>query len=401
LSHPIGILSGSAVIIYFLYRKKFRAVLIAFGTWTLMILPWMFRNYIVFGDATLGLGVPIPRGIQISLGLISPNSVNFGGAEIGTVVGIAPSETLVGMISEFARLYGMPFFVLFIAFSVIAYLSFPAIKKSLSSSLKKLYAIAGVIIYLEAIGLVISYGGLTSQLVVLFLVPLAVYMYIKFFSRSRDIFTSNSNEIYCVLAVFVVLNLIYYLMYSQTTGRVVPESRFIAFSLFMLIPVAIVGIKKLLKIFFALIVRCLSLRSKISGLSLLSILLIFSLTQTYTGISAINSFQSRFAETVAMKNLHQWIAQNIPEDSKIATNLPHAALLRTGHEAVIFPQTYVGDVPYERWIITKFDIDYLVFYFSGTGNKLFILNTDLGNIELEQVYQSGGALVYEVNEFDR
>jgi hypothetical protein len=397
LVHPTGLAAVSAVAVYLLvFKRKFRATMVLLATWALVIAPWMVRNYIVFEDATQGLGLPIPRGVSSVLGLISPSAASLNSADVGTIAGIPLSETLIGMLGEFTDLYGMQFFMIFIACSVIAYLSFSAIKRAVSSVYTMILLTLGVIIYVGAITLAITFDNLVFQFFVFFLIPLIIYLAIRFFSHYKDIFTTEGKDIYTILAIFIIISFIPYFMFAQTIGRVVPEVRFVVMSLFMLIPLAIIGIKKLLEVIYISLIRSSSIRIRCVTLSMISILVLFSSIQISTGISSINAFQNPFAESEDMKNVHKWIIENIPSAEKIASNLPHAILLRTGHEAVNFPSAYKEDDLYTRWVIKKFDIDYLVFYHSG---DTILDNTYLGNIELRLVFRSEGTqgtLIYKV-----
>jgi hypothetical protein len=401
LSHPIGLLPGSALIIYLLiFKRKFKATIILAATWSLIIMPWMVRNYIVFGDAIQGLGLPIPRGISTALGLISPGTTISGSSDIGSVVGIPLTQTMMGALDEFTHLYGMQFFLVFIACSLAAYLSFPVIKRALSSFYTKIFLILSIVIYARVVMWAFSFGGLPFQFLIFIAVPLIIYLGIRFFSTYKDIFTIEGKDIYTILAIFVILNSCLYLIFVQTTGRVVPEIRIIVFSLFMLIPLAIIGLKKLLEAICALLIPPTSIRNEIIGLSTISILLIFCFTQISSGISSINAFQNQFAESEQMKLAHKWIKDNIPLDAKIGSNLPHAILLRTGHEAVNFATAYMDDELYKSWIVKKFDIDYLVFYYGGLKKPAIPDQIDLGNIEVRLAYHSEGILIYKVTEID-
>ncbi|MGC1132300.1 MAG: glycosyltransferase family 39 protein [Nitrososphaeraceae archaeon] len=397
LAHPIGLMPVSALVIYLLlFKRKFKATIVLFGTWALVILPWMIRNYMVFGDATQGLGFPLPRGVSTAIGLISPSAPSLNSADVGTVAGIPLSQTMMGMLDEFTHLYGMQFFMGFMACSIIVYLSFPAIKRAVSSSYTKIVLILSVVIYVLAIMLVDSLNNLTVQFVVFFLIPLIVYIGIRFFSRHKDIFTTEGKDIYTMLAILAIISFVPYLMFAQTTGRVVPEVRIIIFSLFMLIPLAIIGIEKLIRVVVHTFhIGSSSIWKKTVSISMISTLVLFSAIQISAGIPSLNAFQNRFAESEQMIDLHRWITENIPEDAKVASNLPHAILLRTGHEAVIFATSEIDNTAYVRWIVTKFDIDYLVFY--GIGDNEAVLSAmDLGNIELRLIHRSGGIEIYKV-----
>ncbi|MDF0681306.1 MAG: glycosyltransferase family 39 protein [Candidatus Nitrosocosmicus sp.] len=106
LSHPIGLIPGSAILIYFVIKKKFREASLLVIVWCLISIPWLVRNYLVLGDATQGFGLPIPRSISLLLGLISPDSTITNAGDVGSLFGISIVKILDGMLNEFVNLYG-------------------------------------------------------------------------------------------------------------------------------------------------------------------------------------------------------------------------------------------------------------------------------------------------------
>jgi hypothetical protein len=85
-----------------------------------------------------------------------------------------------------------------------------------------------------------------------------------------------------------------------------------------------------------------------------------------------------------------------PPNSKTASDMPHVLTLQTGLPSVNFQHWYKDNISYEKWIIKKFNIDYLVFYFPKHGSTdLSFL--DLGELNLEKIYEdSEGSFVYRV-----
>jgi hypothetical protein len=402
LAHPIGLLPGSALLVYFLlFKRNFKATLVLLATWALIISPWMVRNYIIFGDALQGLGIPIPRSISTTLGLIAPNTSTLNSADVGAMAGVPLSQTLIGMLDEFSRLYGMQFFMVFIACSVIAFLSFQAIKRKWSSSStnSKAFFILSVALYLGVTAWAASSGDLIIQAIVFILIPLIAYLSIRLFSGHKDIFTNEGKEIYTILGIFAIVSFIPYLMYAQTTGRVVPEVRVLVFSLFLLIPLSIVGIRKMLLALYAGITSSPAIRNTFASLTIIAVLIIFCVTQVSAGIPSISSFQIQFAESEHMKVVHKWINENIPADAKVASNMPHAVLLRTGHEAVNFPTAFIGNETYGSWIIRKFDIDYLIFY-GGVTNPPFHDFIVENKLESKPVFRLDEIHVYKIIELE-
>jgi hypothetical protein len=401
-SHSIGVLPGIAISIYFLLRKQFRATLLLISTWIIILTPWMIRNYLVFGDALQGTGIPIPRNIAMSIGLISKDAPNLNITELGPLGGISISNTIKGMVGEFSNIYGMQFFLIFISFSIFAYICFVSLKAA--SQPKRILALilSGILSYGLLISYVIFIGSddenIYVQLLVLFILPIIGFIYVKGVSRYKNIFTTGGKDVYLLIAIFTILSFIPYFMYAQYTGRVTPEVRIIIHSLYLLIPLSVFGIWQLCNTVLT--------EFKIKDSRFISVLstalIVISLAGvTYiTGINSIITFQERFEEDEFQTEMNSWIKTNIPPEAKIATDLPHVILLRTGHEAVNLLHNYKDIIPYEKWVIKKFDIDYLVFYFfkdNVPGKTLSI--RDLGEVKLKLVYQGDkGGLVYKVIE---
>jgi hypothetical protein len=128
------------------------------------------------------------------------------------------------------------------------------------------------------------------------------------------------------------------------------------------------------------------------------IIIAFSLYQSHIGLTLI---ESRFVDLSAKDYqlaLNRWAHENIPKESQIATDFPHLLTIQTGLDSVNFAHAYKDNLSYERWIIKKFDIDYLVFYYYKQG-KQPLSYLDIGPFYLQKIYQGkDGGLVYKVLE---
>lgn len=399
-SHTIGLLPGLAVVIYFLMKRRVKAAFITVAVWTLILVPWLVRNYLIFGDALQGTGIPIPRDILIKIGLVSKDAPNINVNDLGPLMGTSITKTIEGMIGQFDTIYGMEYFLILISFSLAAYVCFNLIKKVISTTRGRIFSILAITTY----SLLICYTFLFKSesdniglhIFLLFIFPFSVFLYTKLFSRYKDLFSVHRNDAYLLIAIFVLLSFVPYFMYAQVTGRIVPEVRIILQSLYLLLPLSVVGLWKLTSILTGTYNR--QNRSYIAIIVFSTVTVLFSSFIISTGINDINSYHKRFGELGYQIEMHDWINQNIPVDSKFASDLPHAGRLRTGHEAVNFAHAYKDDITYENWIIKKFDVDYLVFYYfkdiiPGRG----LINLDLGELKLEKVYQGqNGGLIYKV-----
>jgi hypothetical protein len=186
-------------------------------------------------------------------------------------------------------------------------------------------------------------------------------------------------------------------MYAQVTGRIVPEVRIIIHSLYLLLPLSVIGIFKLVRVVSGYIGT--KHQNTITMILAPAIIIIFSIFIFNTGISDIILFHQGFAEKEFQIEMHMWMRDHIPNDAKIASDLPHAVLLKTGNPAVNFAHAFKDNLEYENWIIKKFDIDFLVFYYyKDLIPDKELENLDLGEINLKKVYDGdNGGLIYEVN----
>src|SRR5688572_11011629 len=94
------------------------------------------------------------------------------------------------------------------------------------------------------------------------------------------------------------------------------------------------------------------------------ILFSFAFYQASIGLSIVDSRMVSVSGEEHHVKMNAWIRDNIPPNSKTASELPHALTLETGLPSVNFQHWYKDNISYEKWIIKKFDIDYLVFYYS-------------------------------------
>jgi hypothetical protein len=400
-SHTIGLLPGIAIVIYFLIKRKFVASLILIGTWILILIPWLARNYAVFGDALQGTGIPVPREILIKIGLVSPDARNLNVHEIGTIAGTSVTQTIDGMIDQFSTIYGMEYFLILICFSFFAFVSFSVLKNALNRRKGKILLVTGIILYSLCINYVFlaksDNSDIDLQIAILFIIPFAIFLYVKLFSEYRELFSSHRKNVYLLVAIFVLLSFVPYFMYAQVTGRIVPEVRIIIHSLYLLLPLSLIGIFKLVNVSSSFLWA--KSQRYITMIVAPLIIIVFSVMIFSTGVNDIIHFHQGFGEKEFQIDMHRWMTNNIPKDANIASDLPHAVLLKTGNKAVNFAHAFKDNVDYENWIIKKFDVDYLVFYYyKDLVPKKGLEKLDLGDLNLQKVFDGEkGGLIYKVN----
>lgn len=399
LTHPIGLISGSAFLVYLVYKRKLKMAFLLVIVWSVVLTPWMARNYLVFGDITQGLGIPIPKSVLFSLDLVNKNALNsnlVNPNDISSISGAPIFATLTGMLHEFATLYGMPFFMLFMACGIVAYLSFVPIRNALSSKKRAILFASLLGLWGAAVGASITAveeAAVVIQSVLIFVIPLIAFLYVKLFTSYRNALTSNGNDIYILLGILGVITMITYVVFAQLSGRTVPEIRMMISTLYMLVPLAIMGLVQMFEIPVKRLVPIKSYKAALT-ITTISILAIFSISQAATGIPAVLAYQNQNAEDMYDRATNEWIRNNVPAGANIASDLPHGVMLRTGHPSVNFYYEFKGDHSYEKWIIKKFDIDYLVFYFGYPP----VQTVHLGEIKLELAYNIDNNSVYKVSK---
>ncbi|HKR74636.1 MAG TPA: glycosyltransferase family 39 protein, partial [Candidatus Nitrosocosmicus sp.] len=396
-THPLAILLGVAVFISLLMRKKLKASILFLSTWIVIMIPWLVRNYLIFEDPIRGFGMPIPRELLTTFGLVSPDSKVLD-VYPDEFYGVSMIDTLQGMLYDFTHVYGMEYFLIFVSLSLVAFISFNALRFGLSNIFRNIIPLSiGLALYSIGIYYVISGSIFDNNFIVqslfVFAIPLSIFLYIKIFSSHKNIFTAHKN-IYMVIGLYAIINLLMYFIYPQLSGRIVPEIRIIIIALYTLIPLAIIGLRKILSVIFSYIK--VTYRKRIIFISMSIILFSFAFYQTSIGINVIDARFERLAGETQHFNMNDWIRANIPPNSKTASDMPHALTLQTGLPSVNFHHWYKDNTSYENWIIKKFDIDYLVFYYPKHGSTgLSIL--DLGDINLEKIYQDPeGTFIYRV-----
>jgi uncharacterized membrane protein len=399
-THPLAVILGVSFLIYYLICKRIKSALLFFISWLILLVPWLIRNYLIFGDPIRGFGLPVPKSVLIYLGVASPDSANLNVYPEG-LHGVYLIDTLRGMVDSFSNIYGMDYFLIFITLSFIAYICLASLKAALLlNNRNKFLFVLGLTIYIICIYYILTHNAgpinLIFSILIIFVIPFCIFLYLKLFSRYGDIFTSDQNQFYLLIGVYTVMNFVTYVMYTQITGRVTPEVRIILISLYLLLPLSVVGLRKIVNPIFYFMSG--NHRKVVVSVLMAGLIIAFASYQAYTGISTIDSRLVDLAGKNYQISLNSWVKDNIPANSNIATDFPHLLTLQTGMNTVNFAHLYMDNTSYETWIIKKFDIDYLVFYYYKY-NKKPLLYLDIGPFYLQKVYQGKeGGLIYKVLE---
>ncbi len=390
LTHPFGIFVGSAYCLFLLVNKEFKGFLITFASWNLVLLPWILRNYYFFKDVGWGLWLPFSAKISSIFSILQGKATQSGTTDYlsNTVSNIGGFETafqsfVAAFQTELSSQYYMDYLIIFlILFSGFAFFKIDKLKVNKKYVLIPLIGIAYIIVYYNFINIYI-------QIVFAFVIPvMLVYL---FYKRKRSSFANPVPRLYSFIIFFTFVNLIAYYLTATLFQRQVPETREILFAIFLLIPLALVGLdrflrqgveswlekslkqERLLLTKFDRIVRQVISKKKTLLLNIFPFLimgLVLSpmMNEMVAGIESLNSWQYYAIETSEVKKLNVWIRDNI-HDKTVASNFPEATFLRTGLESAPLP-TNANQTGFEDFL-DHFGISYLIFYDFGGGLDTF------------------------------
>jgi hypothetical protein len=314
----LGILLGVAVFVSYLLRKKLKASILFLSTWIVIMVPWLIRNYLMFEDPTRGFGMPIPRALLTNLGLVSPDSKVLD-VYPDEFHGVSMVDTLHGMINSFSEVYGMEFLLIFVTLSIVAFISFSALRFGLSNIFRNFIPMA-IGLFLYSLGIYYLTSGylfennLIVQSLLIFVVPLCIFLYVKLHSSHKNIFTAYKN-IYIVIGMYAIMNLLMYFIYPQVSGRTVPEVRIVIIALYTLVPLSIIGLKKILVVIFSFI--RLTHRKKGIFISMCIILFSFAFYQSSIGLGIVDSLFETLSGETHHFIMNSWIRENIPQIQKL------------------------------------------------------------------------------------
>lgn len=374
LTHPFGIFIGSAYCLFLLFNREFKGFLITFVSWQMILLPWFLRNYYFYKDIGWGLFLPFSAKISSIFSflphkeVVESNSVPiFTGNSIQI---LEPFRVFIGLYqTEFMQLFHMDYFIIFLILtSGFAFLTMHKI----SVKSKYLLLIPIIIFYV----LVYYIGNPYAEIASLFIIPLILVYY--FYTRNKSTFEKPIPRIYSFIIFFAFINLIAYYYTAILYHREVPESRQLLFAIFLLTPLALVGLEKILKKVELKLDKKLEIQlslfsngifnnhkflrklitPKILSVILMSIVLLPLMIQMIYGIDSLNHIHFNY-ETNQIKATNSWIRNNISNQT-VASDLPSETFLRTGLESSSLPTTS-NQIEFEDFLY-QYDIKYLVFY---------------------------------------
>jgi hypothetical protein len=396
LSHPFGIFLGTSYCIFLLINKEIKGAFLVFITWQLTLIPWFVRNYYFFSDIGFGLYIPFSEKVSSFLTFL-PRATNDLIFESQTLHNIItnnyqmwePFDTFKGMFNEFNSLYAMgSYIILILSLSFFAFIEYPCLRRNLKSILVYIGIIIWIIFVLDFI------GSAELQIGLVFIAPpLLLYFLYK---KHREIF-SKVPRLYLYTAFFCFFSFVLYYIISLVFIRTTPEIKAISFAFYLLTPLAIFSLHKIIKKIFS------PKYHPFIAVLFLGLILSPFLIQMGFGAEHLNSYVLNSQMSQQAIDVNSKALQVIPKDAKTSSNLPALAFLHTQLPSIILaPESW--DMQKINNFYKHYDVDYVIFYDlqknSGMNFLTKIKDSPVNDAEYIELYSSHDSSIYKIVYLD-
>lgn len=362
LTHPFGIFLGVSYGIFLLVKKEFKGFLIFFLTWQVILIPWFLRNYYYFKQ--IGGGLYLPFSSKISTYLTFLPSVADKQSSFSFLVPSREMEYLFTdffvlqffqrVLTFFSRSYAIEYLAIFLLLcSGIIFFKREAIKQN---PLLIIFSISYVVaIY------AVFYNSESSYVhyVLAFVLPIILVVLVKLRTNYIENNIPRLFPFIILLGFVSVLGYFYDGIFHSRLGVTPPDPKLMMFGLFMLVPIAILGLSKIFQSID------LSQPIVLKPTTIILVIIILSPLVFYM-ISAIPP-KFELAElkypqqTPEILLFNEYIRQNIETDSIIISNFPGETSLRSGLTSFMLPPIETRQNSFENYL-KYFNIDYIIFY---------------------------------------
>lgn len=299
LTHGLGILIIATFLLWCLIERRFKDSLFLMISYVGLMLPWMIRNQLIFGDFTLGTAIPATA----ILGLFG---IKYGSYNSASAISAANNfgvlEVLLNMNNELVRLYDMGYIVPLLFFAICGFYWHRNRRVLVPQFIFLILSLLGYIYMAFAT----NRAGLETRYLMcsfLVLLPLSMYGFINIVFASSKLKTVEQGK----KASPTILTKIY------RTGII---------------------------------------------LLLLGVMLI-SLVSFAANLDAENKAYAATSEELQVYELLR--QQQLPETTVVLTNEPYIIYLYTGMKS-LYLHSEKANVTQIEWLIDRYDVDYIVIY---------------------------------------
>lgn len=355
LTHPFGIFIGITYALFLLLNKEFKGCLLSIITWHAVLIPWFLRNYYLFKDIGWGLFLPYSEVVSKSLFFLPQKAgsniseSSFIPASFEKIEFFSPFSVFEGMFKEFSQLYHMDYLL------ILIFLTFAFVFFKLDKFQKNIKYIIMIILGIASSYTLIYYHTeVAVHIIFAFVIPIALACLL--YKKAKWLFVEPANRTNNFIIFFIFINFIGYYLVSLVYHRQVPETKMIMFPIFLLVPLSILAVDKIIR----------QVKFKKISIKKLVYVLVFGLIlspimiQMAQGIEFLNNYPANI-ESGEMVKINQFIRDDVSPDANVFSNLPHIIFLKTGLRSIALPLQITDQNELDK-LITHYKISYVIFY---------------------------------------
>ncbi|WP_182129688.1 glycosyltransferase family 39 protein [Nitrosopumilus sp. b3] len=390
LTHELAVIPLFSYITFLIFKYEIKGSLIVLGTWFIILFPWMIRQFQIFGDFGIGVGIPFSNTISSFFIAESIESSPILGLENEL---ISASAYLQQLFFNSHLPYNLPktdllvFFFIFVGFSF--FLSTKLQKCFFISKIKQkifliltlsliLILFLGIFDILILNGITLIYETLNNQfyseestmdsdqeinrltLVIQFLIifiPIITLIYFlrKYFLKN-NLFDKDLTRFHSIIPFIMIFSIFAMYIVTIRAGGVYFPPFYPA--LFLTLPLGILGLKKFIGFFIFDDTKLKKFLPYVVIGIILIISISFILDQSISWIITIHEFDWRTNEN--FPDFYNWFNENINNESVIMTTYPANTYLNTGNPTVPIPNEFYSNSFETKRYIEHYNVEYIL-----------------------------------------
>lgn len=362
LTHPSGFTLIISYSIFILLKREFTGFLIIFGTWIIVLLPWLIRNFYTFSDIGRGLAIPFSTKITEIILMVFPitdgvksccnktSALNILSTSYSVDIGII--EYLTKAMETSASANNSQILLIFIlVFTGVSFFNLTQLKNRFWYMIITIGCTFGIFYYIFNIKI----DPIIQLLFVLILPTIFILLILK---KKRQIFSIDITKFQSFSILYFLIHLLAVYYFALSSNWIDISTRFFLFQLLLLIPLGLFGFEKSIKEKF----------KKIQGnkKNIILIIILIGVPSTFSTIEGKEMIIDHYRDlnvfmTPEKIELNNWIKDNVSSEKIIASDMPAEIWYSTGIKSISVPTEEMSIQDFENYI-KVYNISYLVYY---------------------------------------
>ena len=375
LTHPFGLYLIISYNAFLLLKKEFKGFLIFNLVLLGIFIPWLLRNYYFFQDIGRGLYLPFTSTISKYLTFLPNLGNEFDltptfSKSVANIVLTDLSQPLpvfgvfTGILSEMTNFYHMGFITIFLL--IFAGFSFISIEKITKNHVKNGLLVLSILIFVYF--LANQYLDIEKkndpliflQLFLFFILPSTLVILFYKFYNNLIIHPIPRIQLFILITCIVTIILVYF--YATMSGRFIPIHKHFLFQMFLLLPLSLIGLEKIISAIFLSSTKFKFFANKKIIFSILIVFVGIMVFEMLQGLEQIDSHSENFmVENYDIKEANRILRESISTQDVVGTTHPYLTSQKTDLTSVVIPMFVYNSTDFARYI-ENYNIEYLVFY---------------------------------------